>query len=94
MLPHTNTKTWHFNYNYYTFNTILHTTLKKYHYRGVGGEIMLKFHYNYRGYTTSKLPAASETQQIELSKDAFPQLLKAILMGLPKLKLNLLLEKI
>lgn len=40
------------------------------------------------------MPAASETQQIELSKDAFPQLLKAILMRLPKFKLNLLLEKI
>lgn len=80
--------------SYYTFNIILHATLEKYHYRGVGREIMLNLKfpyngshnvsYNCGGYTTSKLPAASETQQIELSKDAFPQLLKSSTHGVAK----------
>lgn len=49
MFPTTNTKTLVFQLqSYYTFNIILHVTLKIFHYKGVGSEITpnLKFPYN------------------------------------------------
>lgn len=77
MLSTTNTKMLVFQLqSYYTFNIILHATLKIFHFRGVGSEIIPNLKFPYNGNLFQKLYHLQNCQQLlKLSRLNCPRML-------------------